>query len=107
MGDERPELVCTRDGFFGYATIDPDQPFGEWPFHAISEKVAPIPFGHGLGVGDVNGDGRMDVLMKDGWFEQPESLDKSPGGPSTPSPSPPSAARICSPTTWTATATTT
>ena len=23
VGDERPELVCTRDGFFGYATIEP------------------------------------------------------------------------------------
>lgn len=78
VGDERPELVCTRDGYFGYATIDPDEPFGAWPFHAISEKVAPIPFGHGLGVGDVNGDGRMDVLMKDGWYEQPASLDGSP-----------------------------
>jgi hypothetical protein len=78
VGDERPELVCTRDGFFGYATIEPGRPFEAWPFHAISEKVAPIPFGHGLGVGDVNGDGRLDVLMKDGWFEQPASLDNSP-----------------------------
>ena len=67
----RPELVCTHDGFFGYATIDPARPFAPWQFHAISEKVAPIPFGHGLGVGDVNGDGRLDVLSKDGWFEQP------------------------------------
>jgi FG-GAP-like repeat len=74
VGDDRPELVCTRDGFYGYATFEPERPFQAWPFHAISEKVAPIPFGHGLGVGDVNGDGRMDVLQKDGWFEQPESL---------------------------------
>ena len=58
VGDERPELVCTRDGFFGYATFDPNRPFEAWTFHAISDKVAPIPFGHGLGVGDVNGDGR-------------------------------------------------
>jgi hypothetical protein len=27
VGDKRPELVCTRDGFFGYATIDWDAPF--------------------------------------------------------------------------------
>jgi hypothetical protein len=78
VGDERPELVCTRGGFYGYATIAPGRPFGAWPFHPISDKVAPIPFGHGLGVGDVNGDGRMDVLMKDGWFEQPPSLDGDP-----------------------------
>ena len=58
VGDERPELVCTHNGLFGYATFDPAKPFEPWTFHAISEKIAPVPFGHGLGVGDVNGDGR-------------------------------------------------
>jgi hypothetical protein len=27
--------------------------------------------GHGLGVGDVNGDGRKDVVTPNGWYEQP------------------------------------
>jgi hypothetical protein len=76
VGDERPELVCTHEGFFGYATFDPAQPLAAWQFQPISEKIAPVPFGHGLGVGDVSGDGRQDILMKDGWFEQPEK----PGG---------------------------
>ncbi len=35
-------------------------------------------FTHGLGVGDVNGDGRMDLLEKDGWWEQPPSLANDP-----------------------------
>jgi hypothetical protein len=71
---ERPELVCTHDGFFGYATFDPARPLETWQFHPVSEKIAPVPFGHGLGIGDVNGDGRQDILFKDGWFEQPEKL---------------------------------
>jgi hypothetical protein len=74
VGDERPELVCSSGGYFGYAAIDPARPFGQWTFHAISEKVAPVPFGHGLGVGDINGDNRHDLIAKDGWFEQPASL---------------------------------
>ncbi len=75
VGDDRPELVCSNNGYFGYAVIDKSKPLDTWAFHAISEKVAPIPFGHGLGVGDVNKDGRADLLIKDGWFEQPETLD--------------------------------
>ncbi|HBE67242.1 MAG TPA: hypothetical protein DDW52_03745, partial [Planctomycetaceae bacterium] len=74
VGDDRPELICTRDGFFGYATIDWTQPFKKWHFHPISQQVAPKRFGHGLGVGDVNGDGRADVIHSRGWLEQPASL---------------------------------
>ncbi len=71
VGDENAELVCTRDGFFGFATIDQTDPLGRWTFHPISEQIAPPKFGHGLGVGDVNGDGRQDLLFSGGWFEQP------------------------------------
>ncbi|MBC8352089.1 MAG: VCBS repeat-containing protein [Planctomycetes bacterium] len=78
VGDDRPELVCTRDGYFGYATTDTDEAFGTWQFHIVSEQVATKRFGHGLGVGDVNGDGRSDILMKDGWFAQPALLEGDP-----------------------------
>jgi len=33
--------------------------------------VSPRSFGHGIGVGDVNGDGRNDILTQDGWLEAP------------------------------------
>jgi hypothetical protein len=74
IGDGPPELVCTRDGYFGWVEINPANAFEPWNFYPISERIAPERFGHGLGVGDVNGDGRLDVIMKDGWFEQPEDL---------------------------------
>ncbi len=42
----------------------------------------PIPgtqkFSHGLGVGDVNGDGRLDVLCTAGWWEQPVRVEDKP-----------------------------
>ena len=35
-------------------------------------------FSHGLGHGDVNGDGRIDILCPHGWWEQPERPDGKP-----------------------------
>lgn len=75
VGDEKPELICTRDGFFGYATVDWAKPFEAWTFHPVSEQLADRRFGHGLGVGDINGDKRLDIIHAGGWFEQPENED--------------------------------
>lgn len=72
-GDSRPELICTRDGFFGFVTVDWETPLETWTFHPISQQITAKRFGHGLGVGDVNGDDRMDILHSKGWFEQPAS----------------------------------
>jgi hypothetical protein len=33
--------------------------------------VSPRSYGHGIGVGDVNGDGRKDILTQEGWLEAP------------------------------------
>ena len=33
---------------------------------------------HGIGCGDINGDGRIDIIEKDGWWEQPASLANDP-----------------------------
>lgn len=77
VGDDRPELVCTRDGFFGYATINWEKPFDAWKFTAISPQVTDKKFGHGLGIGDVNNDARLDVIHSGGWFQQPSELSGS------------------------------
>jgi hypothetical protein len=56
-----------------------------WQRISISGPSAPgkeVPgtqrFSHGLGHGDVNGDGRIDVICTGGWWEQPPSLDGKP-----------------------------
>ncbi len=72
-GDGRPELICTFEGRLGYASSDPKNPEKEWTWTAVSAKGRWHRFSHGLGIGDVNGDGRKDFLMPTGWWEQPEA----------------------------------
>jgi hypothetical protein len=77
-GDGRPELVCITRGQYGYAEPDWRDPSKPWRFRAISPNNKYGHFTHGLGIGDVNGDTRLDVLEKNGWWEQPASLAGDP-----------------------------
>jgi putative membrane-bound dehydrogenase-like protein len=74
VGDKRPELVCNHGGFVGYAEADPSDPNKPWRFTPVSENRGYQRFTHGLGVGDVSGDRRSDILLREGWWEQPEKL---------------------------------
>ncbi len=79
-GDGRPELVYNTTGKLGYATWDPAKPNDLWDFHPITPKDSRYQrYTHGIGVGDINGDGRPDILDSDGWWEQPAKIE--PGKP--------------------------
>jgi hypothetical protein len=69
-GDGAPEFIFKdSENTFTFAKPDSANPTGMWTKHPISE---PGPWAnHGMGVGDINGDGRVDFLNAYGWWEQP------------------------------------
>jgi 3-keto-disaccharide hydrolase/FG-GAP-like repeat len=71
-GDGKPEFVYGEYGYVSYAKPDPANPTKPWVVHHLSEQGPWAQSGsHGLGAGDINGDGRLDVLNAWGWWEHP------------------------------------
>ena len=60
---------------YGYVSPNPVAPTLPWIFHPVSTSEEVIHhYTHGMGYGDVDGDGRNDLLTGDGWMQQPSSL---------------------------------
>ena len=77
-GDGKPEIIFHTGGVLGWAEPNWKNPTELFTFRGLSPKGPWQRFTHGYGYGDVNGDGRMDILEKDGWWEQPASLEGNP-----------------------------
>lgn len=70
-GDGRPEIVAASAGRLGWMEPNWEKPYAPWSFHPISPPGRWFRYTHGIGFGDINGDGRADFLEAAGWWEQP------------------------------------
>jgi FG-GAP-like repeat len=88
-GDGKKDLICAvnpdkknSDGPEKQLAFvsHPGDASKEWTIHAVSEKNIPggNKYTHGLGVGDMNKDGRNDLLNPQGWWEAPADKSSTP-----------------------------
>jgi hypothetical protein len=77
-GDGNPELVFAYGNRLGWAGPSSTAPLQPWVFHGASAVGSYPVFTHGLGVGDLNRDGRLDLLEMGGGWLQPASLTGDP-----------------------------
>lgn len=69
LGDRRPEFVVD--------SWNPKNPLTIWKLansdgkHTFEQLVVGNVNGHGMGFGDINGDGREDITFRSGWYERP------------------------------------
>lgn len=70
--DGRRELIFGAADRMAFARPEKD-PLSPWQIHTVSGANAPGTnrFSHGIGAGDVNGDGRQDLVITEGWWEAP------------------------------------
>lgn len=64
-----PNTPCGPQAFYKLVVDNNGKGTGVFKKYVISEGSS----GHGMGFGDINNDGRVDIILHNGWLEQPEN----------------------------------
>lgn len=77
IGDDKKELLAFSEGYLaiGIPSTSNDSNWKILPISNHDPKRFP-KYSHGLGAGDINMDGLVDVIERSGWWEQPKNWDR-------------------------------
>ena len=79
LGKGRKSLLFNRNDWLGFATPNPEKSDESWDFTAVSNEDKRFKkFTHGIGFGDIAGNGRNDIVEREGWWEHPADPKTSP-----------------------------
>ncbi len=71
--------IYNRNAKFGFGSFKIANDAPQWTFHHVSNEDKRYQrYTHGIGAGDVNGDGRVDMIDPKGWWEQPADAKQWP-----------------------------
>lgn len=79
-GDGRMDILCGDPAKKQIVWLKaPSKGQTKWTRYPISDTAAPATnrFSHGIGYGDINMDGRKDIIIKEGWWEGPKDPKQS------------------------------
>ena len=75
-GDGKPEFLPNTVNVVVFYILEKAGPEPKWKKVDLGTAAA----GHGVGTGDINGDGRLDILTPKGWFEAGSGDTSDPKG---------------------------
>lgn len=78
IGDDKKELLAFSEGrlVLGIPSKNNGDDWLVLPISEVDPELFPV-YSHGLGAGDINGDGLPDIVERSGWWEQPKNWDRS------------------------------
>ncbi|MDR3234749.1 MAG: VCBS repeat-containing protein [Planctomycetaceae bacterium] len=72
--------LYNNNGCLGFSTLTLKDGLPDWTFYPVSneDKKRYFKYTHGVGSGDINGDGKTDIVESTGWREQPADYTQTP-----------------------------